>query len=803
MTDAKSIGGRGPLRRCGFKPRESVMLEGDNFRRYLLDVGLLTDTEARPLVTRLDGGVSCEVVLVQTRRERFVVKQALPRLRVEQVWEADPGRASVEADCLEVYNELLPELSPRIIHRDDANHLYVMEAAPEGSRTWKADLLAGYLDMRVARRLFRGLAHVHGSTAGDARIAQRFADRRFFRQLRIEPYFRATAARHPRIRDAFEDRIRHLERAEISLVHGDFSPKNVLVSDQRTLIVDYEVAHFGDPGFDVAFAFSHLVLKGVYEPRWSGAFRALALEAFDAYGEGLRGLSPDAVAESAVRTLGYLLLARVDGKSPVEYLGDGAKPDAVRRLAYELIEDPSISTVQEALEVAAHWQGRVDRGTESWSMRTRGGGRTAPSAIERLTARQVLDSRGSPTVEVDAVLRSGARGRAIVPSGASRGVYEAIELRDGGAAYGGAGVLTAVGNVNDEISAALRGCDALDQRALDSLLIELDGTRDKSRLGANAVLGTSLAVAWAAAAHEGQPLFERFPGTRRTLPVPMIQIIGGGLHAAGGSDVQDLLVVPLSARSFGQALSMVADVHLAAREVFRSSGRILAVADEGGLWPSFERNEEALELLTEAIVASGHVPGKDIGIALDIAASQLLDQRGNYDLRLDKAWLSPDALLDRLVGWISKYPIVSIEDPFGEFDLAPWQHFTESVGKHVQVVGDDLFATRMDRLSMGIEKRIANSVLVKVNQVGTLTEALDTLEHAQGAGYRPIVSARSGETEDVTIVHLAVGSAAGQIKVGSLTRGERTAKWNELLRIEERLGPQAYHGWPASSEPRN
>ena len=413
------------------------------------------------------------------------------------------------------------------------------------------------------------------------------------------------------------------------------------------------------------------------------------------------------------------------------------------------------------------------------------------TTIAFIHARRVWDSRGRPTVEADVLLEGGSVGRAIAPAGASTGSNEALDLRDGGTAFGGYDVTRAVGNVNGVIAHAIVGMNAADQEALDERLMELDGTANKGKLGANATLAVSMAAAHAAAAAAGQPLYHYLGGADASLiPLPQIQIFGGGAHAGRRVDIQDFMVMCPAAESFAQALDWTAEVYRAAGLLMAESGNLAGVADEGGWWPSFATNEEALDMLVRAIERAGFRPGEQIGIALDIAASEF-GRNGNYKMALDAMELSSQGLIDLLVGWTSRYPILSIEDPVAEDDLDGLIAFTKAVGDKVQIVGDDLFVTDADRVRDAASKRAGNCVLIKPNQRGTLTEALDASRVAQETGYARIVSARSGETEDITIAHLAVGWGASQLKVGSFSRGERMAKWNEMLRIEEALGGKA------------
>jgi enolase len=411
--------------------------------------------------------------------------------------------------------------------------------------------------------------------------------------------------------------------------------------------------------------------------------------------------------------------------------------------------------------------------------------------IAYVHARRVWDSRGRPTVEADVLLEGGAVGRAISPAGASTGSAEALDLRDGGTAFGGYDVRKAVANVNTIIARALVGFDAADQEALDERLIELDGTRNKTKLGANATLAVSMGAAHAAAAVVGEPLYHHLGGSDAALvPLPQIQIFGGGAHAGRRVDIQDFMVMCPAAESFAQALDWTAEVYRAAGKLMQESGNLRGVADEGGWWPAFESNEQALDTLVAAIEKAGFRPAEQIGIALDVAASQF-GGNGRYTLALDQKDLSSEEMIALLTGWVSRYPILSIEDPLAEDDTDGFAAITSALGGRIQIVGDDFLVTDADRLRDAAARGAANTVLLKPNQRGTLTETLDARRVAQECGYATIVSARSGETEDVTIAHLAVGWGAGQLKVGSFARGERMAKWNEMLRIEEALGGKA------------
>ena len=413
------------------------------------------------------------------------------------------------------------------------------------------------------------------------------------------------------------------------------------------------------------------------------------------------------------------------------------------------------------------------------------------SQVERVHARQILDSRGNPTVEVDVLLRSGASGRAAVPSGASTGEFEAVELRDGGDEWGGKGVRRAVQNVNEELAGAVRGLDPADQEALDRTMIELDGTPNKGRLGANAILGVSLAAAKAAAAEAGQPLWRYLGGdAARVLPVPLMNVLNGGAHADNRVDFQEFMVVPVGAPTFCGALRMGAHVFHALKRTLHERGLATAVGDEGGFAPDLDSNEAALEALVAGVEAAGYSAGEEVAIALDPATSEI-HRDGSYVLEHEGRTLSSGELVEYWAGIASRYPVLSIEDGMDEEDWEGWKALTERLGDRVQLVGDDLFVTNPTRLSRGIEAGVANSILVKVNQIGTLTETLEAVRTATEAGYTAVMSHRSGETEDTTIADLAVATGCGQIKTGAPSRSDRVAKYNQLLRIEEELGADA------------
>ena len=417
------------------------------------------------------------------------------------------------------------------------------------------------------------------------------------------------------------------------------------------------------------------------------------------------------------------------------------------------------------------------------------------SFIEEVMAREILDSRGNPTVEVDVVLISGEMGRAAVPSGASTGVHEAVELRDGNQKrYGGKGVLNAVENVNTTIAEQLVGWDATDQVGIDQMLIELDGTPNKGKLGANAILGVSLAVAKAAAQYAGLPVYRYIGGaSAHTLPVPMMNILNGGKHALDSTDLQEFMVMPVGAPTFAEALRWGAETYHALKAVLKDKGYSTNVGDEGGFAPSLGSNEEAIEVILEAIEQAGYEPGKDIFIALDPASSEIFEDGVTYHLKKEGRRLTGEQMVDFLVDWAEKYPIISIEDGLAEDDWASWKKLTERVGDRVQIVGDDLLVTSVKRVEKAVKEKACNSLLCKVNQIGTLTEAIAAVEMAKRAGWTTVVSHRSGETEDTTIADLVVALNTGQIKTGAPCRSDRVAKFNQLLRIEEELGDTAIY----------
>ena len=416
----------------------------------------------------------------------------------------------------------------------------------------------------------------------------------------------------------------------------------------------------------------------------------------------------------------------------------------------------------------------------------------ASTEIVEIKAREILDSRGNPTIEVDVKLRGGALGRAAVPSGKSTGVHEALELRDGDPKrYGGKGVLKAVANVNVTIAKKLKGADAAKQSAIDGVLIELDGTPNKSKLGANATLGVSLAAAYAAAAANGVPLYRYLNQDAHVMPVPQMNVVNGGEHADSNVDMQEFMIVPAGAPNMAEAIRMGSEVFHALAAVLKKRGHSTNVGDEGGFAPNLKSNEEPIEVILEAIAKAGYRPGVDVSIALDPASSEFYEDGKYVFARGDKSARSAEQMVEFYAAWLKKYPIVSLEDPLAEDDWAGWKILTRELGAKTQIVGDDIFVTNPKFLKRGIDEHIANSILIKLNQIGTLTETLATIEMARAAGYSSVISHRSGETEDTTIADLVVATGAGQIKTGSMSRSERIAKYNRLLRIAEELGAKA------------
>jgi len=730
----------------------------------------------------LSGGVSSDIWIVRAGPRTFCVKRALPRLRVAADWQAPVSRNASEVAWLKQVARLNPDFVPTVLASDAGLDVFAMEYLPPGeNELWKTQLAGGVVSAATASEVGRRLAIVHAAFARSTTAAAEFDTGAAFHALRLEPYLLATARVHADVAPILEDLARRTARTKISVMHGDISPKNILVGTSGPKFLDAECACFGDPAFDVAFCLNHLLLKTLWVPSAEDELMASFDGLVRAYLRGIDWESPGDLERRAARLLPALLLARVDGKSPVEYLTAEASRNIVRRFAKDMLK----STPTELDAIRRAWLDRTLR-----IQRVVGAGHR----IERVVGRRVWDSRGRPTVEAEIFLSSGVSGRAIAPAGASTGAGEAIDLRDGDAAFSDLGVDRAVRNVSTEISSALRGISVTDQEAIDRLLIELDGTPNMSRLGGNATVAVSMAALHAAAAAERQPLWRHISrGAEPVVPMPMVQVFGGGAHAGRRVDIQDFLIVPIGASTFDEAISIAAAIYEAAGRIMSDRGLLRGVADEGGWWPEFSSNSEALATLTAAIERAGLKPGTDAGIAIDVAATQL--RRGSqYRFDAENRDMSTDEMLELLLCWCRQYAIVSIEDPMAEDDDEGMRAFTARAGGYMQVIGDDYLVTSADRVAKAAAVGACNAVLLKPNQVGTITGTLRALTAARHAGWSTIVSARSGETEDVTIVHLAVGWAAGQLKVGSCARGERTAKWNEALRIEQSIGDRAAFG---------
>ena len=782
-----------------------------DIRDFLDRAGLVPPGEV-PEFEPLPGGVSSDIWLVKAGSARYCVKRALDRLRVAAEWRADVGRNANEVRWLTEVGRFDAERVPKVLASDPAIAAFAMEyLPPDRHELWKTQLARGEVVHATAARVGRSLAAIHAAFARSPSAPAEFDTGASFYALRLEPYLIATARVHTDLAAILHALVERTARTKRTVVHGDVSPKNILVRLSRRppppkataslaeahreggsgaaaeaegpIFLDAECAWFGDPAFDLAFCLNHLLLKTLWVP---SAEREL-MASFDLLAEsylcGVDWEPAHELEQRAARLLPGLFLARVDGKSPVEYLTDDASKNTVRRAARAMLLQPrdTLRGVRRA------WADRASR--------SRGrSGASGDDRIEAVRGRRVWDSRGRPTVEAEVVLARGVTGRAIAPAGASTGINEAVDLRDRGRAHGGFGVDNAVRHVSTEIARALRGMSVLNQQEIDRTLIELDGTPNKSRLGGNATVAVSMAALHAAAAARDIPLWRHLASeTQPMLPMPMVQIFGGGAHAGRRVDIQDFLVVPIGASTFDEAISIAVRVYEAAGAIMAERGGLRGVADEGGWWPEFSSNSEALDALLRAIERAGLKPGVDAAIAIDVAASQLR-AGSRYRFASEHRELTGDEQIDQLLQWCRTYPIVSVEDPLAQDADAGMRGFTRRAGSHVQVIGDDYLVTSAERISAAASAGACNAVLLKPNQAGTVTETKAALDAARAAGWASIVSARSGETEDVTIVHLAVGWAAGQLKVGSCARSERTAKWNEALRIEESLGDAATLG---------
>jgi phosphopyruvate hydratase len=731
-----------------------------------------------PRFVPLSGGVSSDIWVVHSGDRSFCVKRALPRLRVTAEWYAPIERNATEVAWLTSVARFMPEAVPAVLAEDRQMGIFAMTfLSPDSHREWKDQLRHGVVDLAAAAAVGQRLATIHSFFARSEAAPEIFSTDAAFHSLRLEPYLHATASVHTDLAPVLLELAETTARTKKSVVHGDVSPKNIWLGPRGPLFLDAECAWFGDPAFDLAFCLNHLLLKTLWVP----SVRQELLTAFDllakSYLTGVDWEQLAALEERASKLLPGLLLARIDGKSPVEYLDEPAR-DTARHLARRLLRDGSK---------------RLSDVRRKWAEGLASVRRTSVSSarIQRVIGRRVWDSRGRPTVEAEVFVDDGTSGRAIAPAGASTGTHEAVDLRDGTAGFAGLGVDRAVAHVSGEIADALVGLPIDDQALIDAVLIELDGTANKGRLGANAIVAVSMASLHAAARFRREPLWRVLAeGSAPSLPMPMVQIFGGGLHASGRVDIQDFLVMPIGASTFDEALSMAARVYRTAGDMMAERGLLRGVADEGGWWPEFDSSTAGLDALLQAIERSGFAPGEQIGIAVDVAASHF--RKGQrYHLKAEHAELDSDGLIELLLTWCRRYPIVSIEDPLAEDDDVGMRAFTEQAGSHLQIIGDDYLVTSADRIRAAAKSGACNAVLLKPNQVGTVTETSAALRAARDAGWSTIVSARSGETEDVTIVHLAVGWGAGQLKVGSFARSERMAKWNEGLRIEEALGSSA------------
>jgi enolase len=750
---------------------------------FLRRSGLISERSV-PRFEPLEGGVSSDIWLVHSGDRRFCVKRALPRLRVAADWRAPIERNATEVAWLEAVGAFMPDAVPAVLAHDKRAGIFAMEYLPADAYAGLKDQLRrGIVELPTAAAVGRRLAMIHSTFARSATSPAVFATDEAFRSLRLEPYLLATARVHADVAAELVELATVTARTKLTVVHGDVSPKNIWVGPSGPVFLDAECAWFGDPAFDLAFCLNHFLLKTLWVP----SAEEDLLKAFDVlaggYFAGVDWEPPDTLQRRAARLLPGLLLARIDGKSPVEYLTEESSKDTVRRIARSLL---------------ARRTAGLDDIRSAWKRKgvsePRSASRASGPRIQRVLGRRVWDSRGRPTVEAEIFLDHGLSGRAIAPAGASTGTNEAVDLRDGGDELGGLGVDRAVAYVCGEIAEALIGSFVEDQALIDDRLIELDGTPNKARLGGNATVAVSMAALHAAATSRRQPLWRHLSQDRDVVvPMPMVQIFGGGAHASRRIDIQDFLVMPIGAATFDEALVMTSRVYRAAGELMDGRGLLRGVSDEGGWWPEFRSNTEALDTLLQAIERAKLDAGTEIAIAIDVAASQFR-RGGLYHLAADDLHIDSDALIELLADWCRRYPIVSIEDPLAEDDHAGMQAFTAKMGRHLQVIGDDYLVTSAGRIASASASGACNAVLLKPNQVGTVTETAAALAAARRAGWSAIVSARSGESEDVTIAHLAVGWGVGQLKVGSFARSERMAKWNEVLRIEEELGSSARFG---------
>ncbi len=724
---------------------------------------------------RLTGGVSSDIWRIDLPSGPICIKRALAKLRVAADWQAPVERNRYEARWMRRAVAAVPGAAPKLLGSDEASGALAMQfLPPDRYPLWKAQLRDGHADPAFAAQVAATLARIHAATAADPTAAADFPTDRIFYDIRLEPYLVATGRAHPGPRPATQRAGRDHQANKRALVHGDVSPKNILRGPDGPVFLDAECAWWGDPAFDLAFCLNHLLLKCLWTPRATRRLPRLLRCA---------GRRPTSPASPGNRRPNWKPAPRVCCPACFSPGWMGSRRSSTSR------------RTRTGTGSAAS-RGRCWR-TRSIACRNppglgEGACRMTDTAIAFVHGRRVWDSRGRPTVEAEVLLEGGSVGRAIAPAGASTGTGEALDLRDGGDAFGGYDVTRAVGHVNGEIARAVTGLDAADQAALDRRLIDLDGTPSKSRLGGNAMLAVSMAAAHAAAAAAGRAAVS-LPGRPRRFmlsPCRRSRSSAAAPMPAGASTSRTSWSSAPPPKTFAQALDWTAEVYRAAGALMKQAGTLQGVADEGGWWPAFATNEQALETLVRAIERAGFTPGSQVAIALDIAASEF-GRGGKYKLALEDKELDSDGMIKLLTGWIRRYPIVSIEDPLAEDDVVGFAAFTHEVGDRVQIIGDDFLVTQAARVREAALRGTANAVLLKPNQRGTLTETFEAWQAAQQAGFAGIVSARSGETEDVTIVHLAVGWGVGQLKVGSFARSERMAKWNEALRVEETLGARA------------
>ena len=764
----------------------------------LVRMGLASAGQTLTL-TALTGGVSSDIYRADLPSGAVCIKRALSKLRVESDWHAPTERNRYEVAYLRFASTVAPGAVPPVLAADELSLSFAMPyLAPERYPVWKSLLRDGRIDPGTATRVGQMLARIHAASAGRADLAAAFATDANFHAIRLEPYLEASARRHPDLADPIARLVERTAGNRLALVHGDVSPKNILCGPRGPVLLDAECAWYGDPAFDAAFALNHLLLKCIWRPLHRDAYLHSFAAFAQAYFAGANWEPTAALQARVASLLPALLLARIDGKSPVEYITEDADRDRVRAFARPLIAQAA-DTVD---AIAAAWRAYFSGARPSGDRPARPDGdhrmtshnTSQSAAIAAIAARRVWDSRARPTIEVEVRLRDGATGRAIAPAGASRGSREAIDRRDGGSRLGGFDVQQAIGSVTQTIAPALTGLDATDQRAVDAALLGLDPSPTKSLLGGNALIAVSMACAHAAAAHAQVPLYRYLAGPAEvSIPLPEIQIFGGGAHAGRRIDIQDLMVVAHSATSVEQALEMTAEVYRVAGEQMRERGLLAGVADEGGHWPAFDSNEQALEALLRAIEGAGYTPGQQVAISLDIAASEF-GANGRYRLGLDRREIDSDGMVELLSGWLERFPVCSIEDPLAEDDTAGMQAFTRAWGSKLQVIGDDFIVTNAALIEQAAAGAACNTALIKPNQAGTLTETRAAFDAARRLGWYTIVSARSGETEDTTVCDLAIGWNARQLKVGSIARGERTVKWNALIRAEQLLGTGRFAG---------